>query len=168
MKKFHKTSSQLGFSLAEVAISLGLMAFCLVAVFGLLPVGLQSVKDANEQSSATGAVKRIATLIREAKPMGAGAYTADGNFASAMSWNIGGPATVFTVPMSVSYEVAPAADARLVARVEMLPPANLNTVGRAKISIAWPGTSANWNTTDSRWQNAAGSVTSGLIFLPSP
>jgi uncharacterized protein (TIGR02598 family) len=50
---------QAGFSLIEVTIALGIAAFCLITVFGLLPIGLDSSQNAAEQTTVSG----IATAI---------------------------------------------------------------------------------------------------------
>jgi len=47
------------FSLIEVTLALGIAAFCLLTVFGLLPLGLNSSQNAAEQTTVAG----IATAI---------------------------------------------------------------------------------------------------------
>jgi len=54
------------FSLVEVTLSLGVAAFCLIAVFGLLPAGLNSNKTSIEQTAATNLLTAIATDLRAA------------------------------------------------------------------------------------------------------
>jgi type II secretory pathway pseudopilin PulG len=51
--------SRTAFSLIEVTIALGIAAFCLLTVFGLLPIGLDSSQNAAEQTVVSG----IATAI---------------------------------------------------------------------------------------------------------
>ena len=41
------------FSLVEVTLALGIAAFCLIAVFGLVPVGVQTNRNATSQTAAT-------------------------------------------------------------------------------------------------------------------
>lgn len=41
------------FSLVEVTMALGLVAFCLVAMMGMLPVGLMQARESSEQLAAT-------------------------------------------------------------------------------------------------------------------
>jgi len=48
-----------GFSLIEVTLALGIAAFCLLSVFGLLPLGLSNTQNASEQTIVSG----IATAI---------------------------------------------------------------------------------------------------------
>jgi uncharacterized protein (TIGR02598 family) len=52
------------FSLVEVALALGLAAFCLVAVFGLLPVGINNNHASIEQSAAAGIGAALAADLR--------------------------------------------------------------------------------------------------------
>lgn len=54
-----KRDSWTAFSLIEVTIALGIAAFCLLTVFGLLPIGLNSSQNAAEQTVVSG----IATAI---------------------------------------------------------------------------------------------------------
>ena len=49
-----------GFSLIEVTIALGIAAFCLITVFALLPLGINTNQNAFEQTSAAGIASAIA------------------------------------------------------------------------------------------------------------
>ena len=55
-----------GFSLVEVVIALGITAFCLVAVFGLLPIGLNVNRDSVQQTEAANLVSLIDGDLRSA------------------------------------------------------------------------------------------------------
>jgi uncharacterized protein (TIGR02598 family) len=48
-----KRASHCAFSLVEVTLALGIAAFCLIAVFGLMPVGVQTNRNATSQTAAT-------------------------------------------------------------------------------------------------------------------
>jgi uncharacterized protein (TIGR02598 family) len=54
-------ASRAGFSLIEVTLALGIAAFCLLTVFGLLPLGLNSNQNAFEQTAAAGIATAIAS-----------------------------------------------------------------------------------------------------------
>ena len=56
------------FSLVEVTLALGISAFCLIAIFGLLPVGLKSGQAAMEQAQADGILSAVATDLRATPP----------------------------------------------------------------------------------------------------
>lgn len=47
----HNTSYA-GFSLIEVVIALGIFSFCIVAIVGLLPVGMNSVRSVSNENNA--------------------------------------------------------------------------------------------------------------------
>src|SRR5690606_36990460 len=66
MKRNHSMKRCNAFSLVEVALSLGLVSFCLLSVIGLLPIGLQSVRSTSDQAAAANAAERIALAIRKA------------------------------------------------------------------------------------------------------
>jgi uncharacterized protein (TIGR02598 family) len=52
------------FSLVEVTLSLGIAAFCLMAVFGLMPVGVQTNRNATSQTAATNVMAAVVADLR--------------------------------------------------------------------------------------------------------
>jgi uncharacterized protein (TIGR02598 family) len=56
--------SPAGFSLVEVTLSLGIAAFCLIAVFGLMPVGVQTNRNATSQTAATNIMTAVVADLR--------------------------------------------------------------------------------------------------------
>ncbi len=60
MPSFRKAA----FSLVEVALALGVSSFCLTAVFGLLPVGLNSNLAASNQTDANGILTAVSADLR--------------------------------------------------------------------------------------------------------
>ena len=60
-----------GFSLAELTLAVGIAAFCLIAVFGLVPVGVQTNRNATSQMTATSLVAAVVADLR-ATPKGTG------------------------------------------------------------------------------------------------
>ena len=52
------------FSLVEVTVALGVAAFCLIAVFGLMPVGVQTNRNATSQTAATNIVAAVVADLR--------------------------------------------------------------------------------------------------------
>ena len=65
MKKRH--SSRAGFSLVEVTLALGVVVLCLVSVFGLLAVGINSASISIDQTSATNILTSIAADLEATK-----------------------------------------------------------------------------------------------------
>ena len=62
-------NSQAAFSLVEVTLALGIAAFCLIAVLGLVPVGVQTNRNATSQTTATNILSSVVSDIR-ASPKG--------------------------------------------------------------------------------------------------
>jgi type II secretory pathway pseudopilin PulG len=62
MKRFlHPTNA---FSLVEVTLALGVAGFCLIAVLGLLPVGIQTNQRSISQTVATGILSSVIADLR--------------------------------------------------------------------------------------------------------
>jgi type II secretory pathway pseudopilin PulG len=53
-----------GFSLVELTLAIGIAAFCLIAVFGLVPVGVQTNRNATSQMSATSLIAAAVADLR--------------------------------------------------------------------------------------------------------
>jgi len=62
MKKADSTVA--AFSLVEVTLALGVAAFCLIAVFGLMPVGVQTNRNATSQTAATSIIAAVVADLR--------------------------------------------------------------------------------------------------------
>jgi uncharacterized protein (TIGR02598 family) len=74
-----QTSTRAGFSLVEVCLALGIAAFCLVAIFALLPIGLRGNLESSEETMATGILSQVAadlTACPATKPRGQATNTA--------------------------------------------------------------------------------------------
>ncbi len=52
------------FSLVEVTLALGIAAFCLIAVFALMPIGVQTNRNATSQTAATNIISAVAADLR--------------------------------------------------------------------------------------------------------
>lgn len=59
---------QAAFSLVEVTFALGIAAFCLIAVFGLVPVGVQTNRNATSQTTATNILSSVVSDLRATLP----------------------------------------------------------------------------------------------------
>ena len=59
------------FSLVEVTIALGVAAFCLVAIFGLLPIGFQTNQNAVSQTASASILSAVVCDLR-ATPVASG------------------------------------------------------------------------------------------------
>jgi len=155
------------FSLVEVTLSLGIAAFCLLAVVGLLPVGLGTLKSSREEAAATRVLEQIACSLRSATADTNGKYTAQGLYPE-LQWSAAAPATVTLDDLDLSG--LPTTDPlakRLVAHVEIQPPASDHATATALVAVAWPNRAA-WNETTGAWTNAEGSTSTWIIFRPNP
>src|SRR6266496_2277169 len=52
------------FSLVEVTLAIGIAAFCLITVIGLIPVGVQVNRNATSQTSATNIMAAVVADLR--------------------------------------------------------------------------------------------------------
>jgi len=52
------------FSLVEVTLALGIAAFCLIAVFALMPVGVQTNRNATSQTAVTNMMAAVVADLR--------------------------------------------------------------------------------------------------------
>ena len=52
------------FSLVELTIAMGIAAFCLIAVFGLIPIGVQTNRNATSQTAATNIMAAVIADLR--------------------------------------------------------------------------------------------------------
>jgi hypothetical protein len=62
------------FSLVELTLALGIAGFCLIAVFGLMPMGVQTNRNATSQTRATNIMAAVVADLR-ATPKTAGTWT---------------------------------------------------------------------------------------------
>jgi uncharacterized protein (TIGR02598 family) len=52
------------FSLVEVTLALGIAAFCLLALFGLIPASMQTNRNATSQTAATNIIAGVVADLR--------------------------------------------------------------------------------------------------------
>jgi type II secretory pathway component PulJ len=58
------SSRRAGFSLVEITLALGVAAFCLVAILGMLPVGLKTQQTSSQQTTANAIISQILGDLR--------------------------------------------------------------------------------------------------------
>jgi|694.fasta_scaffold142801_2 uncharacterized protein (TIGR02598 family) len=63
--KTHPSVSRRGFSLVEVAVALGLMSFVIVGLLGLIPIGLNTIGDAKNDSLRAEIIKSVANTAQQ-------------------------------------------------------------------------------------------------------
>lgn len=159
-----RTSRSSAFSLVEIALALGLFSFCLVGILGLLPVGLNNVKILREESAAVKTLEHITYAIRGGT-LRSGTFQAGGDF-SDIVWEEGNGLNLTISDLSLSGLRTPSEiDQRMTATIEILPQSNPDMPVNALVSVAWPS-NAQWNSTKASWDNAEGSLSTWMIFLP--
>ena len=143
-----------GFSLVEVCLALGIVAFALLPLIGLLTVGLDSYHNANLRGRAAQVVSKIASAIR------AGAVTSTGSYAAAAPFDPNGKAPITwsltTTPATTASQYPPIYfdengeittatssgigwnPPQMVAMVILTPPTTQFDAGKAQIAVAWP------------------------------
>ena len=136
-----------GFSLVELALSLGVAAFCLIAVFGLLPVGIQSQRNATSQTAAAGIIASVEADLRATPPTtpNRGVATTSVQYQIPIPAN---PVTSATTPSALfftqegTFSTTAQAQSRYRVTITFLPndpgAAPARTATRAYIRITWP------------------------------
>jgi uncharacterized protein (TIGR02598 family) len=154
-----------GFSLVEVTLALGIVTFCLIAIFSLLPAGLRSAQASAEEAGAAALLSQLATQIRTAKTNASGEFVIGDPLPGTFTY---GSSVVFTNQFSLA-GTRGSSNARYVGRVQVEAPTNALSPGRALISLAWPAAGpVTWNTSQTNWTNARGSVSAVVFFVPRP
>jgi len=156
------------FSLVEVMIALGIISFCVISVFGLLPVALKSMRDANDRRAAVEIMNRLAGDVL-ALSGAESKYRSSGSAAPAD--NLSGDYADTSITVSgrkLFYENADGKradkqNASYTGVIDVATPVGDFDVGVVNISVAWPAT-ATTNNSASGWTNALGSVNTVVYF----
>jgi|SRR5437667_3090855 len=151
------------FSLVEVTLALGVAAFALVAVFGMLPVGLKTQQTSVQQTKANAIASQIVADLTAALRLPPGQYSKQfnlhGHWAAMLTPDLlyfdndGSYITGSTNPPTVP------AGAVFVAAVTYLDPPT-ETTSLADITVAWPAAASPIDpiTGQADLSKAAGSV----------
>lgn len=149
-----------------MTLAIGLLAFCLIAVIGLLPTGLNTFQLAKEESRATSALSMVNSAVRSLHPSTSGGASA-GNptwaFPTYFSDNpdpLGTPTIVwvtqapwhFTFFISEGGTIIPTSDATTPRRqtlyVSVYPPQSISQPVRVYAAVAWPYKPSDTTATD--------------------
>ena len=162
MRKPLNQNSASAFSLVEITLALGITAFALLAILGLLPVGLKSAQDSNEQARATDILNLAATGVEGQYYLG----TVSGNnnyaFANFISDNdpvavagdnaspwplhtkyfVGQSSFAMNFPVLGDLSIRKKTDnstARYQLYINVSPPTDSTSPVKVYVSVAWPG-----------------------------
>jgi uncharacterized protein (TIGR02598 family) len=180
-----------GFSLVEVTLAMGVAAFALLAVVGLLPAGMKSAQDSNEQARATEILNLAATAVQGEYYLGATGSPAVANYSFANYFSDQDPLAVagdtappwskhtkyfvgqanYTINFNVLEDLSIRRSSDVTSPRYQLymsvtpPPDNVSPV-KAYLSVAWPGV-ASYGATG--WIKQQGSVETTIYAnLPAP
>jgi uncharacterized protein (TIGR02598 family) len=138
-----KQRDKQAFSLVEVTVALGIAAFCLIAVFGLVPIGVQTSRNSTSQTRATNIIAAVVADLRATPPT-----TPPGNAATSVQYQIPIPANPVTSATNISplffadtgtFATTMQADSRYRLSITFSPngPAT-QTPTYADIKVTWP------------------------------
>jgi uncharacterized protein (TIGR02598 family) len=134
-----------GFSLVEVTLALGVAAFCLITVFGLIPVALMTQQASVRQTAAAAIISQIVADLRAAMRLPPGQqskqFSLTGHWAAMASPD----QLYFTtdgtfITGSTNQQTAPT-NAVFAAAVTYLKPPT-ETTSLADITVTWPAQAA--------------------------
>ncbi len=144
-RSLHATAA---FSLVEITLAMGVAAFCLIAVLGMLPVGLKTQQAGVQQTTASAIISQIVTDLRAdvRLPPGQASKEQDQGFALHNHWAaVATPDTLyFTNEGKQTGTVNSAAPTDAVFRATItyiFPPTT--TTSLADITISWPATQSD-------------------------
>jgi uncharacterized protein (TIGR02598 family) len=146
-----KRRSHCAFSLVEVTLALGIAAFCLIAIFGLMPVGVQANRNATSQTAATNIIAAVIADLR-ATPKNS---TTSSQFSIAFGTNP--PPMYFDGTGQFAGSIAPASPTPFQPRYQL----NITWTGSAglryaDVKVTWPAAAS--------LANASGSVEAFAAF----
>jgi type II secretory pathway pseudopilin PulG len=135
-----KRRSTPAFSLVEVTLALGIAAFCLIAVFGLMPVGVQANRNATSQTAATNIIGAVISDLR-ATPKNS---TTSSQFSIAFGTNP--PPMYFDGTGQFAGSIAPASPTPFQPRYQL----NITWTGSAglryvDLKVTWPAAASPAN-----------------------
>ena len=164
MKRLLKPAS--AFSLVEVVLALGVAAFALIAILGMLPVGVKTQQGSVNQTKANAVISQIIDDLRADVRLPPGqASKAQGQWSNLHGhWAaVATPDTLWFTndgdqTGNVNQMPAPS-DAVFAATIKYLAPPTVTT-SIAKITVAWPAASVSIdpNTLDVDLTKTAGSI----------
>ena len=134
-RSLHATAA---FSLVEITLALGIAAFCLIAVLGMLPVGLKTQQGSVNQTKANAIILQIMADLRADVRLPPGQVSKANQFGLNGHWLAQGrPDTLYFTNDGQQISVNPPVNAVFRATITYLFPPTATT-SIAKISVSWP------------------------------
>ena len=136
-----RPSSINGFSLVEVTMALGIAAFALLAIFGLLPVGLNNNLASIRQTAATDLATAIIADMRQT-PTAAAANAGLSSKSAKYGVDVTAPDTTIYLDESGTLQ-ASASAARYKAVISLTQPdSGSRSATYGSVTISWPAAAA--------------------------
>jgi len=164
------------FSLVEITLAIGVVSFALLAVLALLPIGMGNARNAYEEAFAVQTLRAISASIQQASQSTNSMldYTALAPFNNAsqgamLHWQVGSAPqeSIFYIAENGLPSIAKT-DARLLACIQLVPPPDRLSVGKATVTLAWPPaaikTPVPWVGSRPQLSNEQGRVESVIYF----
>ena len=133
------------FSLVEVALALGIASFCLIAVLGLVPLGVNTGQLASDQTAASSILTHVLADLRAApmtSPPGGPATSKEYSImipANATGGAAATPAVLYFGNTAQQFAVSPTAVAsRYRLTVNFLTPAGGRAATGVTLLVTWP------------------------------
>ncbi len=130
-----------GFSLVEVTLALGVASICLIAIFGLLPVGLQTNQDAIQQVGSADILGHVIADL-QATPVTTppGGTTASPQFAIDIPANPVSNATSSTLYFNNEgqFSTSVNSESRYRLTITFLPNTGARGATLAHLKMTWP------------------------------
>ena len=139
-----KLSTAAAFSLVELTLALGVAAFCLIAVFGLMPVGIQTNRNATSQTAATNILSSVVSDLRGSAPSQnkSSIYKISRNKSAKTTTCFDGQGKPTTTPIPGVQEVACPANSnsvyRLYVQIDSINPGGVVYPAYAYLKVSWP------------------------------
>lgn len=125
------------FSLVEVTLALGIAAFCLIAIFGMIPAGLNSNKDSLRETAAASLIAAIVSDLRVTPASAAAANSPLYNISFPAAGSSATTAFFLGDDGSLAALGGPGAAPNFRAAVVINTPTN-RSASTARILITWP------------------------------
>jgi uncharacterized protein (TIGR02598 family) len=175
--------SAVAFSLVEVVLALGILAFCLMAVFGLIPTGLNSQRVAEDEARAVTALNMTATAVRSAV---LDSRTSDGvatyklpSFLSehplsdtnnAINVQVGASDQTYRFALkedgTIRRSDESGAEARQTLYLKVSPPVNATAPIQVYAAVVWPARDTDATITPAEFKNRAGFLDAFVSYVP--
>lgn len=139
------TASTRGFSLVEVALALGVAAFCLAAVFALLPIGFTSNQQSSEETAAVNLISTVASDLKTAPlPVGLSTPVETKQFRITIPLQPGASTLYFSDTGLEGASVTKASRYRLDLNFLAHPSGTgANSALMARLKVSWPAAAPN-------------------------